>query len=322
MEDTGLPQISDELPELSPELSALPSQDIPEAVRETSEPSQSSSPRKSVASRKALNGASKPRNPLIWLVGGVGIAALIAVPLVLALRSQSFAIFNSSSSAPEKATTPSAAQSSASPSPSSALLGHLPYAEAPAAELEPIISDGSITLRKAAAKKYREMVDAAAADGVLLIPISGFRSIAEQESVFFDVKAERGEGTMTRASVSAPPGHSEHHTGYAVDLGDGDAPSANLQFSFEETKAYKWLKQNAAYYSFEMSFPKNNPMGVSYEPWHWRFVGDRQSLETFYQARHLGAGQQANQTSEAPENQTGQAEPSNQTENQGAGAAQ
>ncbi|NJL20197.1 MAG: D-alanyl-D-alanine carboxypeptidase, partial [Leptolyngbyaceae cyanobacterium SM1_3_5] len=38
-------------------------------------------------------------------------------------------------------------------------------------------------------------------------------------------------------------------------------------------------------YGFEMSFPHGNPQGVSYEPWHWRFVGDRTSLETFYRAR-------------------------------------
>jgi D-alanyl-D-alanine carboxypeptidase len=36
-----------------------------------------------------------------------------------------------------------------------------------------------------------------------------------------------------------------------------------------------------------MSFPKNNRQGVSYEPWHWRFVGDKQSLETFYKAHSM-----------------------------------
>jgi D-alanyl-D-alanine carboxypeptidase len=36
-----------------------------------------------------------------------------------------------------------------------------------------------------------------------------------------------------------------------------------------------------------MSFSKNNLQGVSYEPWHWRFVGDTNSLETFYQAKNL-----------------------------------
>jgi len=36
-----------------------------------------------------------------------------------------------------------------------------------------------------------------------------------------------------------------------------------------------------------MSFPKDNPQGVSYEPWHWRYVGDTASLETFYRAKNL-----------------------------------
>jgi D-alanyl-D-alanine carboxypeptidase len=48
------------------------------------------------------------------------------------------------------------------------------------------------------------------------------------------------------------------------------------------------LQNNAAQYSFELSFPENNPQGISYEPWHWRFVGDSHSLETFYKAQQLG----------------------------------
>ncbi len=85
--------------------------------------------------------------------------------------------------------------------------------------------------------------------------------------------------------MSAPPGYSEHHTGYAIDIGDEYYPDADLKTSFENTSAFEWLQENAAYYSFELSFPKGNSQGVSYEPWHWRFVGDRDSLETFYRAR-------------------------------------
>ncbi|MGA7934447.1 MAG: D-alanyl-D-alanine carboxypeptidase family protein, partial [Kovacikia sp.] len=48
--------------------------------------------------------------------------------------------------------------------------------------------------------------------------------------------------------------------------------------------ASKWLQANAAHYSFELSYPKNNPQGVNYEPWHWRYVGDIASLKTFYRA--------------------------------------
>lgn len=282
MDDTGLSQISDELP--VPELSAIPTtQDIPEAVRETT-----GTP--AVRSQPPLR---LKRNPLLLGMAGLGVAALIAIPLTLTLRSP----------APE-ATPP--AEASAPPSPAAdpkdvALLGHLAYQEAPKAELEPITPDGSIAMHRVAAEKFNQMVDAAAADGVPLMPLSGFRSVAEQESVFFDIKAERGQEASKRAVVSAPPGYSEHHTGYAVDIGDGDHPGADLQFDFEETAAFKWLKDNAAYYSFEMSFPKNNSMGVSYEPWHWRFVGDRESLETFYRAKARQESQSVQETTQPTE---------------------
>jgi D-alanyl-D-alanine carboxypeptidase len=167
------------------------------------------------------------------------------------------------------------------------LLGHLPYQEAPASELVAITADGSIKLRQAAAEKFQQMQAAAAAEGLILTPISGFRSVSEQDYLFFRVKEQRVQGTSKRAEVSAPPGYSEHHTGYAIDVGDGKVPATNLNPDFENTAAFRWLEQNAARYSFELSFPRNNPQGISYEPWHWRFVGDRHSLETFYKVRNL-----------------------------------
>jgi D-alanyl-D-alanine carboxypeptidase len=131
------------------------------------------------------------------------------------------------------------------------------------------------------------MSQAARQAGVILVPISGFRSVKQQEQLFFDIGAQRNQTPSQRAAISAPPGHSEHHTGYAVDIGDGTVPATNLQTNFENTKAFNWLQANAARFGFEMSFPKDNPQGVSYEPWHWRFVGDRDSLELFYKARNL-----------------------------------
>jgi D-alanyl-D-alanine carboxypeptidase len=166
------------------------------------------------------------------------------------------------------------------------LLGHLPYAEAPPETLRPIVADQSILLREAAADSYLTMVADAQAAGVQLVALSGYRSLELQEELFFDVKAQRGQAATERAEVSAPPGYSEHHTGYAIDIGDATRPETDLQVSFERTPAFRWLQQNSAYYSFELSFPRNNPQGVNYEPWHWRFVGDRHSLETFYQARN------------------------------------
>jgi D-alanyl-D-alanine carboxypeptidase len=292
VDDAGLPQMSEKLSEFS----ASPIDDIPEAVRETA----------AVETRSSLK-----RSLLLWGLGGLGTISLIAVPLLVLQakapapqpvplaqsNGNAVAVASLAKDVVGQAIATVAGDSNAAP-----LLGHLPYQEAPQSELQPVTSDGSISLRRVAAEKYEEMVADAKADGVTLVPISGFRSISEQERVFFDLKAERGEGITTRAEVSAPPGYSEHHTGYAVDIGDADHPGANLQFDFEDTQAFQWLKQNAAHYNFEMSFPKNNPMGVSYEPWHWRFVGDRSSLETFYRARTLDNPGQPNsgQTQEQP----------------------
>jgi D-alanyl-D-alanine carboxypeptidase len=110
--------------------------------------------------------------------------------------------------------------------------------------------------------------------------------LADQNYLFFDVKAQRGQTAQKRAEVSAPPGYSEHHTGYAVDIGDATTPALDLNPNFEKTAAFQWLQANATHFNFELSFPRNNLQGVNYEPWHWRFVGDRPSLETFYKARN------------------------------------
>lgn len=162
------------------------------------------------------------------------------------------------------------------------LLGHFPYEEAPPKNLTSVTADDRIKLRTPAAKKFMEMQAAAREDGVSLVPLSGYRSVQEQEYLFFGVKAKRGQVPQERAQVSAPPGYSEHHTGYAIDIGDGNEPTTHFQEDFAKTEAFQWLEENAAHYSFELSFPKDNAQGVSYEPWHWRYVGNQESLEMFY----------------------------------------
>ncbi len=243
-------------------------EDIPEALRNT--------PKTQTRSRKKR----------VFLIGG--LLGLGAIALVTSLWYMTTAPRRSASSLPPgNNTVAKKAANEANPATSIELLGHFAYSEAPQKELKPIFPNSSIKLRKAAAPKFQAMVVAARAKGVVLVPISGFRSTATQQHLFFDVKAQRGQVATKRAEVSAPPGYSEHHTGYAVDIGDGTAPATNLNPKFEKTKAFKWLSVNAARFSFEMSFPKKNPQGVSYEPWHWRYVGDRHSLETFYKAKNL-----------------------------------
>ncbi|WP_242541797.1 D-alanyl-D-alanine carboxypeptidase family protein [Leptolyngbya sp. Cla-17] len=220
-------------------------------------------------------------------LGAIALAAgiLVAVQLQRSQQAQS----SSTAVAANSAQSVTAANPTASPTSTTVnadtMLGHFRYAEATQSELSSVTADGSIKMRKAAAKAYQEMEAAAQQEGVSLVPLSGFRSLTDQDYLFFGKKAERGQVAAERAKVSAPPGYSEHHTGYALDIGDGAVPAMNLSPDFENTPAFKWLKVNAPFHSFELSFPKNNKQGVTYEPWHWRFVGDRASLETFYKAR-------------------------------------
>jgi D-alanyl-D-alanine carboxypeptidase len=240
-----------------------------------------------VAQREGQEVAPKPQTNVFLLLGSLaalGIAALAAGSF-MALRIQSPPTDTLAMESPTPTTQPSPAGSPSAGSNAETLLGHFAYTAAPQAELAPIVADGSIKLRKAAAKAYREMVAAAQQEGISIVPISGFRSLEDQKYLYFDVKADRNQNAAERAKVSAPPGYSEHHTGYAVDIGDGNTPALNLSPDFDKTAAYRWLKDNANRYSFELSFTKNNRQGVSYEPWHWRYVGDIQSLKTFYKAR-------------------------------------
>ncbi len=234
-----------------------------------------------------------PQTKLVFLIGGlVGLGAIAFSAGSWYIAATPSKEVNSNSSpviAPSLSATQSADKVNPTASDSDTLLGHFAYPEIPIAELQPIVAGGNIKLRKPAAQQFQAMIQAARASGVILVPISGFRSVQDQQHLFFDIKAERGQTATKRAEVSAPPGYSEHHTGYAVDIGDGATPATNLNPDFDKTRAFKWLVANAARFSFELSFPKDNSQGVSYEPWHWRYVGDRQSLETFYKAKNLSS---------------------------------
>lgn len=139
-------------------------------------------------------------------------------------------------------------------------------------------------LHPAAAEAFRNMAEAAWNDGVRIVLLSGYRSQAHQAQLFYGVAAKRGISLHARARVSAPPGFSEHHTGYAIDVGGGWS-GRNLSQSFDQTRAGRWMMENADRFCFELSFPRDNAQGVAYEPWHWRFIGSAGALRAFAQAR-------------------------------------
>ncbi|MEB3829235.1 M15 family metallopeptidase [Phormidium sp. CCY1219] len=171
---------------------------------------------------------------------------------------------------------------SATPEEAQTHYGHYSYSVAPRRELVSV-GNGQ-RLRREAAAQFREMVAAAAADGVQLVPLSGFRDRDTQSYLFYGKARQRGQSLQQRANVSAPPGYSEHHTGYAIDIGDASAPQHHVRRSFHDTDAFRWLKANAGEFGFEMSFPRQHPE-INYEPWHWRWVGSARSQRVFRAAR-------------------------------------
>ena len=71
-------------------------------------------------------------------------------------------------------------------------------------------------------------------------------------------------------------------------LGDANAPATNLSPNFEKTAVIQ-MARTAGLLTIALSCLSLRIIlkGISYEPWHWRFVGDSHSLETFYKAQEF-----------------------------------
>ena len=126
--------------------------------------------------------------------------------------------------------------------------------------------DRDCQLAPGAAQAWRAMRAAAMAAGITLQPVSGFRSIGRQAELIRH-KLARGVRLDEILRTNAAPGCSEHHSGRALDLTDGVAPP--LSEAFGDTRAFAWLTCHATRFGFRLSYPRDNPLGVVYEPWHW-----------------------------------------------------
>ena len=117
------------------------------------------------------------------------------------------------------------------------------------------------SLASAAATAYKQM-DANCPHKMFLV--SGHRSYQAQETNW----KRAAEPGYDKELYRARPGHSEHHTGYAIDIND-------VHDTFDTTETYTWLKAHAYEYGFIMRYPKGKEgiTGYGYEPWHYRYVG-------------------------------------------------
>lgn len=125
-------------------------------------------------------------------------------------------------------------------------------------------------LSEVAANAFYQLVDAAKQEGLEIRNISAYRSYNRQNSIYNNYRNQNGQSWADK--WSARPGHSEHQTGLALDVGLKGSYSLG---DFENTKEFYWMLDNAYKYGFILRYPKDKQhiTGYGYEPWHYRYVG-------------------------------------------------
>lgn len=145
--------------------------------------------------------------------------------------------------------------------------GLWPHPEATSLEVAEVGRDGrEHRLVPAAAAAWRALKAAAESDGQSIFIVSAYRGMDRQAEIIRN-KLASGQSIDEILRVCAAPGYSEHHTGCAVDVGTEGVPV--LEEAFEHSSAFEWLRSEASRYGFKLSYPRGNPYGYQYEPWHW-----------------------------------------------------
>lgn len=136
------------------------------------------------------------------------------------------------------------------------------------------------TLRQEAATALETMFNEASAQGISLVLGSGFRSQSSQEELYNYYVNINGQEYAD--SISSRPGYSEHQTGLAVDICNGEG-TYDLDKGFIDTAEGQWLYNNAYKYGFILRYPdgKQDITGYDFEPWHYRYVGTEVSTAIY-----------------------------------------
>lgn len=124
-------------------------------------------------------------------------------------------------------------------------------------------------LVKNAKTAFEKMSEDASKENLNIIAMSTYRSYNYQKKLYNKYVSIDGEKTAD--TYSARAGHSEHQTGLAVDVYNKILPYT----SFEQTKEFTWMQNNAHKYGFILRYPKEKEKqtGYAYESWHYRYVG-------------------------------------------------
>jgi D-alanyl-D-alanine carboxypeptidase len=133
-----------------------------------------------------------------------------------------------------------------------------------------LVDIGGRQLRAEAAQAMRDMIAAAAAQGLTITVESAYRSYDYQVDTFRNQVARFGE---QRAEIQvARPGYSEHQTGLAADVGGG---GCDIESCFATTAEGRWVAAHGPEFGYVVRYPDGaqDVTGYKYEPWHVRYVG-------------------------------------------------
>lgn len=133
-------------------------------------------------------------------------------------------------------------------------------------------------IQKDVFEQFKKLQLDAAKEKIFVIIDSGYRSYEYQKNVFEKIKEEKG--VEYAKQFVALPGASEHQTGIALDFAvirDGNYSDDIV----EDNQESIWMRDNAYKYGFILRYPKGKEKitGYSFEPWHYRYVGN--PLATF-----------------------------------------
>lgn len=137
-----------------------------------------------------------------------------------------------------------------------------------------------------AAGYLNSMLKAAQKEGLSPVVCSAYRTFEKQKTLFENkVKKEMDKGyspqeaAIQASKVVASPGTSEHHLGLAVDI--VSRRYQGLDDAQAKTDEMQWLMANCQEYGFILRYPKDKTdmTGVIWEPWHFRYVGQKAARE-------------------------------------------
>ncbi len=143
---------------------------------------------------------------------------------------------------------------------------------------------GKYNLDEKAAESAKELIAAANEAGFDMRICSAYRTkeksaelFAKQVNKYINAGYSEEQAKIEAAKWVAPPGTSEHHTGLAMDIVSLDYWNyySDLEHGYENFDSFKWMYENCADYGFILRFPKDKQdiTGITYEPWHYRYVG-------------------------------------------------